>query len=216
MAETRNDLLKQIEKIVRKLNKLGWDEVCRVNEFNVHTYKMYELRGFISFYERELENQIAKWKREKYWATEEGKLIKEKLEIELQTLSDNFDKFSENTSSQIDDLIKPHFDNLENWTYKIYKERIIFSFTDVYKFSIHYMKNYSKQEKLNVSLDEFREFNLLNETSKIPSILNVVNNFLNNVDKENLIKLFSDWNTEFKKFNKRYKELSYKLFNPDF
>jgi hypothetical protein len=78
------------------------------------------------------------------------------------------------------------------------------------------MKNYSKQEKLNVSLDEFREFNLLNETSKIPSILNVVNNFINNVDKENLIKLFSDWNTEFKKFNKRYKELSYKLFNPDF
>lgn len=215
MAETRIDLLKKIESIVHKLKKLGWDEVCRVNEFNVHTYKLYELRGFISFYERELENEISKWKRNKYWNTPEGKVIKDELETQLKNVSDEYDKKMENYIKEITNMISPFFQ--ENWKYSIYKDKISFIYDeDVYRFVIYFRKSYGKQQKLNVSLTDFRDFNLVNESSKMPVVLNNIDTFLQNIDKTKLLDIYVEWNTEYKKFDKKYKDISYKLFNPDF
>ena len=69
-------------------------------------------------------------------------------------------------------------------------------------------------KKDNIELSEIRNFNLLNKDSNMISILNDITNFINLVDSEKLSEIFINWRKEFIKYNKEYKRISYKLYNP--
>ena len=50
----------------------------------------------------------------------------------------------------------------------------------------------------------------------MPVIINNIDTFIQNIDITKLLDIYIEWNDEYKKFDKKYKEISYKLFNPDF
>ena len=208
----KDEILKQINKIIKKLSNLNWEGSCRINEFNVHSFKVCELNGFLQFYQKELENQIAKINREKYWNTGEGAKIKIELENSLYNLDKNFSDVSQKFTDDIINIIKDFFN--DNWIYKIYKDHINFYYKDIYDFCASFKTDYSNNIKLNIELSEIRSFNLLNKDSNMISILNDITNFINLVDSEKLSEIFINWRKEFIKYNKEYKRISYKLYNP--
>ncbi len=166
----------------------------------------------MQFYQKELENQISKINREKYWNTDEGAKIKIELENSLYNLDKNFSDVSQKFTNDIINIIKDFFN--DNWVYKIYKDHINFYYKDIYDFCASFKTDYSNNIKLNIELSEIRNFNLLNKDSNMISILNDITNFINLVDSEKLSEIFINWRKEFIKYNKEYKRISYKLYNP--
>lgn len=221
MINTKYDILKEIEKVIVKLEKLGWDGVCRVNEFNVHTYKHSELRGFLNFYSRELNNLIIKQEREEYWETYEGAQLKYQLESEIEYLEYKYEETSQNFTLQLKEILNKYFD--ENWIIKYYKDNISIGLKNEngevpygYWINIRYKKDFSKESngRLNILLDEINEFNSITNNMR-PIFFKCLYEFLlDNDAKTEILFILKNWSSEYNKFYKSFKNTAEKLRNP--
>lgn len=221
MINTKYDILKEIEKVIVKLEKLGWDGVCRVNEFNVHTYKYSELRGFLNFYSRELNNLIIKQEREEYWETDEGAQLKYQLESEIEYLEYKYEETSQNFTLQLKEILNKYFD--ENWIIKYYKDNISIGLKNEneevpygYWINIRYKKDFSKESngRLNILLDEINEFNSITNNMR-PIFFKCLYEFLlDNDAKTEILFILKKWSSEYNKFYKSFKNTAEKLRNP--
>lgn len=217
----KESVYKKIEIIINELKKLNYDGVYRVNEFNVHSYKLYELRGFLAFYKNERDKIILKRKREEFWNSENGKKFKHDIENEINILEENHRKTTERFNNSIYNKLEIHLKS-SIWNYKIFHNKVEIALIDEfgnmmnnYSFSIYYRKDFSNLSsgRLVINIDSFNDFNLI--TNKLrPIFINDFNEFLKDKElHEELLKTFEEWTNHHKEYINKYKILNNKLYN---
>lgn len=219
---TKESIYKEIEKYVVELQKRNYDGPIRVNEWNLHTYKLSELRGFLQLYRNELEKIILKEKRNIFFQTENGKKFKQDIEHQLQLLEENFCKTSKIYFDVIYNILNEFFSETE-WKIKLYHNKAIIGLIDEfgnilenYTFNIFFRKDFSNNTvgRLVINIESFNDFNLITNVQR-PIFIDCLNLFLKQKERhEVLLSNFNDWNKLNKEYNNEFKKLNTKLFNP--